>query len=125
MLLSRRSHPAAAATRLLLTTLALLALAAIRPGIADAQIPAAKNRLHIIYDNGSPVGAIYVDRERGAAQYVEHWVMFPTYTYPSEIRPNEQNAYTSADEFLASIPFGPGYRYARLDIAKTASIPGR
>ncbi len=82
--------------------------------------------LHEIYHaDGEKVGEIYVAREPGAATYVEHWVMFDTYEYPDTIRPADDQRYGSEQDFLSRVPFGPGYRYARWDVAEQSELPGR
>ena len=125
MLPSRRSHRSATAVRLGLLLPALFAMVAARPSVADAQIPVDSNRLHVVYDMSTPVGVIYVDRERGSSRYIEHWIMFPEFRVLSQIVPASVNPYKSVGAFLARAPFPPGSRYARLEIAETATIRGR
>jgi len=63
--------------------------------------------------------------------YVEHWVLFPGYVYPSakngvvtelHVVPH---ALSGEEEFLATVDFGEGYRYVRVECHDTTSIPGR
>jgi hypothetical protein len=79
----------------------------------------------LFHADGQKVGEIYVARAPGASTYVEHWVMFDSFEYPDVIRPAEDQPYTSEQDFLARVPFGPGYRYARWDVAEQSRIPGR
>jgi hypothetical protein len=92
----------------------------------QAVSPAQQMRVHDILDtDGTKVGLIYVDRPSNASrQYVEHWVMFDNYFYPSRISPSEEE-YGSAEDFLARAPWGPGYTYVRWDAAEQSSLPGR
>jgi hypothetical protein len=93
---------------------------------AAALASAPRLHLHEIYHaDGRKVGEIYVDRAPSAASYVEHWVMFDTYEYPDSIRPADEQRYASEQDFLSRVPFGPGYRYARWDVAEQTRIPGR
>jgi len=94
---------------------------------ADAQVPPIHGiRVHdILQHDGTRIGIIYVDRESVASkQYVEHWVMFDNYTYPSMLRPSADR-YDSAADFLARVPFKSGYGYARWDVSEQSRLPGR
>jgi len=51
--------------------------------------------------------------------------MFEAFEYPDVIKPAEAQPYASEQDFLAHVPFGPGYRYARWDVAEQSQIPGR
>ncbi len=94
-----------------------------QPGLVDASGPV---HLHEIYHaDGTKVGEIYVAREGEADRYVEHWVMFGGYLYPSAIKPAADERYASERDFLARVPFGPGARYARWDVVEQTRIPGR
>ncbi len=96
---------------------------AAQPGLVDAAGPV---HLHEIYHaDGTKVGEIYVAREGEAARYVEHWVMFDGYIYPSAIKPARDQRYTSEKDFLARVPFRPGSRYARWDVVAQSQIPVR
>jgi hypothetical protein len=105
-----------------------MALSAQSSAVASeaSDIGTARFQLHEIYhEDGLKVGEIYVAREPGAPTYVEHWVMFDTYEYPDQIRPAARQRYASEQDFLARVPFGPGYTYARWDVAERHTIPGR
>jgi hypothetical protein len=94
---------------------------------ADAQVlPIHGIRVHdILQHNGTRIGIIYVDRESVASkQYVEHWVMFDTYTYPSMLWPSADR-YDGAADFLARVPFRSGFSYARWDVSEQRRIAGR
>jgi hypothetical protein len=100
--------------------LALPAQAQIDPGNFD------------IFQNGRKVGEIFVPaRAAGQTNYVEHWVLFSDYVYPdSDLSLNtkikaSRKTYTSEDDFFARVPWGPGFRYVRVDATDTDTLPGR
>ena len=76
-------------------------------------------------------GEIFVPRrEPGAISYVEHWVLFENYVYPSAenrvvtiIRPSQRKLMTE-EEFFARIPNRPGVRYVRVECSETVMLPG-
>lgn len=78
------------------------------------------------------VGEIYVpQRAPGATSYLEHWVLFDNYVYPSAkapvvtfIRPS-RSRYASEEDFFARVAWGPGFRYVRVDSFDTDRLPGR
>jgi len=78
------------------------------------------------------VGEIYVPRrEAGTTNYVEHWVLFDNYVYPSPenrvvttIRPSRLS-YQSEEDFFARVAWGPGFRYVRVDCLDIDKLPGR
>jgi hypothetical protein len=100
--------------------LALPAQAQIDPGNFD------------ILQNGRKVGEIFVPaRAAGQINYVEHWVLFSDYVYPNsdlslntKIKASRQT-YTSEGDFFARVPWGPGFRYVRIDATDTDRLPGR
>ena len=77
-------------------------------------------------------GEIYVPwREAGTTNYVEHWVLFDNYVYPSSenrvvttIRPSRLS-YQSEEDFFARVAWGAGFRYVRVDSTDTDKLPGR
>jgi hypothetical protein len=85
-----------------------------------------------IFQNGSKAGEIFVPaRHPDEANYVEHWVLFSNYTYPGKdaelvttIRA-ARRTYTSEAEFFARVPWGPGFRYVKVDSTDTDRLPGR
>ena len=84
------------------------------------------------FGNKVKVGEIYVPRrDAGTTNYVEHWVLFDNYVYPSAenrvvttIRPSQLN-YRSEEDFFARVAWGPGFRYVRVDCLDTDRLPGR
>lgn len=78
-------------------SLALLLL----PAIARAQLEVG---VMGIYQNGQEVGRIYVP-SRGAKDdtYVEHWVLYPGYVYPSKHRPGLETLIVPLEETFASL----------------------
>lgn len=87
-----------------------------------------------VLQNGIKVGEVYVpERDPKATQYVEHWVLFNSYVYPSkdqsdwtmEIRVAQRSNYESEADFFARVPWGPGFRYVRADCAESDRLPGR
>lgn len=101
---------------------------------AQAQFDPGLHDIFQIDDSGErvKVGEIYVpQREPGATNYVEHWVLFENYVYPSAearvvtiIRPS-QRKFVSEEDFFARIPRRPGVRYVRVDCTDTDRLPGR
>ena len=85
-----------------------------------------------LLQNGAKVGEIYVpQREPGAINYVEHWVLFNNYEYPGKdpslvttIVAGRSN-YESEEDFFKRVAWGPGFRYVRVDSTDTDKLPGR
>jgi hypothetical protein len=85
-----------------------------------------------IVQNGKKVGEVFVpDRAVGQTAYVEHWVLFSDYVYPNNdlplktiIKPGRQR-YVSEEDFFARAPWGRGFRYVRMDVTDTDTLPGR
>ena len=80
------------------------------------------------------VGSIYVpQRAPGAELYVEYWVLFPGYTYPSEMNPVATEIvpsagyhYTSLLDFLENVPWVQGSsRFVTILALDTGNLPGR
>ncbi|MGH9768201.1 MAG: hypothetical protein ACREAB_12265 [Blastocatellia bacterium] len=87
-----------------------------------------------IFQNGIKTGEIYVpDRDLKAVHYAEHWVLFNNYVYPGRdpelvttIRVGRgRGGYESEADFFARAPWGPGFRYVRVDSTDTDKLPGR
>jgi hypothetical protein len=101
-------------------TLALPAFAQLDPGNFD------------IIQNGKTVGEIFVpQRKPGQIKYVEHWVLFRDYVYPgsnrslnTSIKASRQR-HVSETDFFTRVPWGPGYRYVRIDVTDTQILQGR
>ena len=69
------------------------------------------------------------ERTADETTYVEHWVLFADYVYPNrslslvtEIRPS-RDRYASLEDFLARVPWGPGFRYIRATAFESDSLP--
>jgi hypothetical protein len=106
--------------------LAIPAQAQLDPGTHDVfQIDRFGNRVKS--------AEIYVGpRDPGATNYVEHWVLFDNYVYPSAdnpvvtmIVPSRRANYASEQDFFARVAWRPGFRYVRVDCIDTAQLPGR
>ena len=100
-----------------------------RPAAARRQV---SPEVHDLFQRGQRVGIIYVpQREEGAVHYVEHWVLFDNYVYPGRdpyLRTTialSRFKYGTEEEFFARVPWGPGYRYVRVDSTDTDVLPGR
>lgn len=85
-----------------------------------------------VFQNGVKVGEICVPaRDVEAVNYVEHWVLFNNYVYPG--RDPElvttikvaRRGYANEADFFARAPWGPGFRYVRVDSTDTDRLPGR
>jgi len=105
--------------------LAIPAQAQIDPGVHDVF---QTDR----FGNWIKAGEIYVpEHAPGATNYVEHWVLFDNYVYPSANNPvvtmikPSRNSYVSEQDFFAGVAWRPGFRYVRVDCIDTAQLPGR
>ena len=85
-----------------------------------------------IFQNGVKAGEIFVPaRDLEAVNYVEHWVLYNNYVYPG--RDPElvttikvaRRGYANEADFFARVPWGPGFRYVRVDSTDTDKLPGR
>jgi hypothetical protein len=119
-------------------TLSLMAIAIVALTVAKASAIAPCAQVDPgyfnIFQNGIRVGEIYVpERDPGASQYVEHWILYNSYVYPSrdlpelktEIRVSQKSAYESEADFFARAPFGLGSRYVRVHCTEFDRLPGR
>ena len=112
-----------------LTVVALML--GLHPRAGHAQLDVG-NRAFDIYQREVKVGEIYRGEDAsGSEKYVEHWVLFDNYVYPSErngiateLRPGGTE-YRDTSDFLARVPWEKGYRYVRVDCNDTATLPGR
>ena len=98
-------------------------------GIAPVQVDPVN---HDIFQDGKKVGEIYVpDREPGATNYIEHWVLFSDYIYPNRNLPVVTTIKASrfhdasAEQFFARVEWGPGFRYVRVEAFDTDKLPTR
>ena len=121
--------------------LAATALLGASPPTARAQLDptGGKAGTYDIVQDSRVVGTIFVpawhDPNAGLpdnARYVEHWVLFPGYVYPSPangkaitIRPAAEQRYASEADFFARVPWGAGSRYVRVDATDGTTLPGR
>ncbi len=85
-----------------------------------------------VLQNGVKAGEICVPaRDVEAVNYVEHWVLFNNYVYPGrdpELAPTikvARRGYADEADFFARVPWGPGFRYVRVDSTDTDKLPGR
>jgi hypothetical protein len=85
-----------------------------------------------VFQNGVKAGEICVPaRDVETVNYVEHWVLFNNYVYPG--RDPElvttikvaRRGYANEADFFARVPWGPGFRYVRVDSTDTDKLPGR
>jgi len=122
-------------TKILLSCI-VLALVALNVSKASAISTSAQMcaGIYAIIQNGIRVGEIYVpERNPKATQYVEHWVLYNSYVYPSpdqshlktEIRVEKQIGYESEADFFARVSWVPGYRYVRVDCTEFDKLPTR
>jgi hypothetical protein len=112
----------------------LVALTVARASAISTGAQLDPSGIYDILQNGIRVGEVYVpERDPRATQYVEHWVLYNSYVYPSkdtpelktEIRLAQKSNYESEADFFARVPFGPGFRYVRADCTDTDQLPGR
>lgn len=98
---------------------------------APAQCPVEPDK---IFQRGVQVGEIYPPgNDPKATQYVEHWVLYDGYVYPGPGQPGlrttikaaPESDYKSESDFFARVPWGPGFRYVRVDCMDTDKLPGR
>lgn len=97
---------------------------------ADAQLDPGNFDL---IQRGTKVGEVYVPpREPGQTTYIEHWVLFPNYTYPSPVSRQglrlvalRRPRYTSEEDFFRNVPWGEGYRYVQITANESTSLPVR
>ena len=87
-----------------------------------------------IFQKEVRVGEIYSPgKDIKATQYVEHWVLYDGYVYPGNNHPGltttikaaRESDYESETDFFARAPWGPGYRYVRVDCTEYDRLPGR
>jgi hypothetical protein len=110
--------------------LAAIAWPALAPRKVHAQIDPLKNPM-TIWQNGQQVGMIFSPPDVGnRGLYLEHWILFPNYVYPSEahqirtdIVPNTALAYATEDEFFRAAPWGAGYRYVKVTAHDSTRLP--
>ena len=125
-----RTDTAARFHKLLVSaTLSAIFVLALSATAAAAQLDPGT---HDVFQEGRKVAEIFVPgREPGATFYVEHWVLFDGYVYPSPqltvvttIRASRLR-YASEEDFFARVAWGPGSRYIRVESFDTNQLPGR
>lgn len=112
--------------KFILPALLFLALAAF--GQLD---PGMKGEVFDLYESGNKVGEVYIPyRPAGTTRWVEHWVMFPNYVYPSpkslatlDVVPQATSAYRDEADFFKRVPFARGAKYARVDSEEFDYLP--
>jgi hypothetical protein len=104
-----------------------LGLALSQP--ASAQLDYGRTAFGV-YEDGMLVGEI-LRVESNPSHYVEHWVLYPNYVYPSaknnvalEIRPGLVEYRDTAD-FFARVPWSAGSRYVKSDCLDGTELPSR
>jgi len=111
---------------LLILTAVLVVLAS---GAVWAQLdPGVKFNL---YQNGQPVGEVFVPQRTTNVAYTEHWILYGNYQYPGPRYVGEllvapipsQAPYENADELLRAAP--QGAKYVRVDVLEFDYLPGR
>jgi hypothetical protein len=81
-----------------------------------------------IWENGRIVGEVYRN-DANPEHYVEHWVLYPGYIYPSaenglsiEITKGTKQ-YRSVQDFFARVPFAKGSRYVKTECFDGTALP--
>ena len=112
-----------------LATLALAAGAFVVVPPARAQIDPYRVSIGV-FQNRVLVGEV-LRTDLDPEHYVEHWVLYPGYVYPSaenrvvtELRPGLR-AYDSVEDFFRRVPFEKGSRYVKVDCTDGTTLPGR
>ena len=130
-----RTDTAARLSKLLVSaTLSTLFALALSANAAAAQLDPGTHDVYQRdqFQNERKVAEIFVpEREPGATFYVEHWVLFDGYVYPSPqlsvvttIKASRLR-YASEADFFARVAWGPGFRYIRVESFDTDQLPGR
>jgi hypothetical protein len=114
----------------------LLQAGLVAAGAATALVVAARPAaaqidpmLVEIHQHGVKVGEIFVPPHATANDYVEHWVLFPGYVYPSvtaEIVTTlvcADRKFASAEDFFRHVPFAQGSRYVLVSAHDTDQLP--
>jgi hypothetical protein len=96
---------------------------------SQAQVDPGMKTLQVIYDGDVEVGRVY--RDGAGAEYTEHWVLYPNYTYDQGARPGDAihivafpgQGYTSLADFLRRVPFPGGSRYVVVQCQEFDALP--
>ena len=106
----------------------VLTLAVTNPG--RSQCPVDPDKLHLaLFEKDLEVGRVY--RDRAGSEYVEHWVLYPGYSFDRAQRSGaamqielvEGGRYESVDDFLKNVPFPKGSRYVVAVCQEFDSLP--
>ena len=112
--------------KLLCLTIAMMLFVTAAPPAAAQLDPGI--RVYEIFEAGVKVGEIYVPPHQDRDLYVEHWVLFPGYVYPSESNGTAARiaqsgiVARSVPEFFAR-PFPTGSRYVEVTAHESESLP--
>ena len=96
----------------------------------QGQVPINPDKLHLaLFEHDIEVGRVY--RDRIGPEYVEHWVLFPGYSFDRAQRAGaalhielvEGGSYESVDDFLKNVPFPRGSRYVVVACQEFDSLP--
>jgi hypothetical protein len=114
-----------------ISALATLMLALTIPVLAAPRTQLTPD-IHDVFQDGVWAGIIFVPAyEEGAVNYVEHWVLFDNFIYVGKVPTMRttivlsQLKFENENDFFARVPWGPGYRYVRVDCTDTDRLPGR
>ena len=97
---------------------------------SHGQFPPDLKNLHLaLYERDVEVGRVY--RDVAGPQYVEHWVLYPGYSFDRAQRAGESlrievvagASYRSVDEFLRAVPFPKGSQYVIAACQEFDSLP--
>jgi len=104
-------------------------LVALTAGLVSAQMDTGSKIG--LFQNGQPVGEVFVPERATNAAYTEHWVLYPNYQYPGPMFVGEllvapipsQLPRTSVEELFRAAP--QGSKHVRVDVQEFDLMPGR
>jgi len=104
-------------------------LVALTAGVVSAQM--TPDTKIMLFENGQPVGEVFVPERATNAAYTEHWVLYPNYQYPGPMFVGEllvapipsQLPRTSVEELFRAAPLGS--KHVRVDVQEFDLMPGR
>ncbi len=106
-----------------------IGLAALSPS-ARGQCPVDPDKCKLVmFDGDTEVGRVY--RDVAGSRYVEHWVLYPWYSFDRAERAGESiqievvgdGGYESVEDFLRNVPFPKGSRYVIAACQEFDSLP--
>jgi len=105
-----------------------LVMSVLAPQTTKAQIPIDPDHVIGIFQEGVLRGEIMrVDGDD--SRYVEHWVLYPDYVYPStknrvatQLIPGVKR-YEGLEDFFARVPFEQGARYVKVICEDGTTLP--